>query len=235
MFTGIVIERGRVLTDPRPSGRGGVEFRVGHSAELARRLEVGASLAVSGVCLTVTELVSGEAAGGAPARSTVELSPETLSRTTLDRLGAGGEVNLEPALRAADPLGGHLVQGHVDGTLDLLGRDDLTDHSVFTFELPAGHARYVVEKGSIALDGVSLTVARLLDDRFTVALIPHTLQVTTLGSRRPGEAVNFEVDVLAKYVERLLAGHLDPARRGVAGEGQRPPWEEIAERREGGG
>lgn len=208
MFTGIVVERGRVLSDPAPSGRGGVALSVAHSHRLAERLEIGASLAVSGVCLTVTGL---EAADGG-ARSTVELSPETLSRTTLDRLAAGSEVNLEPALRAGDALGGHWVQGHVDGTLALLARDDLTDHSVFTFELPAEHARYVVEKGSVALDGVSLTVARLHEDRFTVALIPHTLEVTTLGAMRPRQRVNFEIDVLAKHVERLLAGHLGVQR-----------------------
>lgn len=226
MFTGIVIERGRVVADPAPSGKGGVELVVEHSRALGERLDVGASLAVSGVCLTVTEL----AWEGDHGRSTVELSPETLSRTTLDRLRAGSPVNLEPALRAADPLGGHLVQGHVDGTLAVLDRDDLTDHSVFTFALPEDHARYLVEKGSIALDGVSLTVARLLEDRFTVALIPHTLQVTTLGAYRPGDPVNFEVDVLAKYVERLLAGHL-----GREEDGERPAWETVLRQPEGDG
>jgi riboflavin synthase len=208
MFTGIVVERGRVLSDPAPSGRGGVALSVAHSHRLAERLEIGASLAVSGVCLTVTEMETGD--GGA--RSTVELSPETLSRTTLDRLAAGSEVNLEPALRAGDALGGHWVQGHVDSTLALLSRDDHADHAVFTLELPAEHARYVVEKGSVALDGVSLTVARLHEDRFTVALIPHTLEVTTLGAMRAGQRVNFEIDVLAKHVERLLAGHLGADR-----------------------
>jgi riboflavin synthase len=200
MFTGIVVERGRILTDPAASGRGGVALAVGHSRALAERLEVGASLAVSGVCLTVTDL----AEHGDGARSLVELSPETVERTNLGELAEGGAVNLEPALRAGDPLGGHWVQGHVDATLAILGRDDLDEHSVFTFELPADQARYVVEKGSVALDGVSLTVARRLADRFTVALIPHTLEVTTLGQRQPGERVNFEIDVLAKYVENML-------------------------------
>jgi len=209
MFTGIVVERGRVLADPAESGRGGVALVLGHSRRLAERLEVGASLAVAGVCLTVTEL----AADGDAARSTVELSPETLSRTHLDRLRAGSEVNLEAALRAGDALGGHWVQGHVDATLALLARDDEQDHSVFTFELPAEHARYVVEKGSVALDGVSLTVAHLFADRFTVALIPHTLEVTTLGAMQVGQRVNFEIDVLAKHVERLLAGYLPDRRR----------------------
>lgn len=202
MFTGIVVERGRVVTDPAPSGRGGVVLTLEHSRELAARLEVGASLAVSGVCLTVTDLAE---AGDGRARCSVELSPETLSRTNLSALAGGSSVNLEPALRAGDPLGGHWVQGHVDATLEIVGREDLSDHSVFTLRLPAAYARYVVEKGSVALDGVSLTVAERRPDRFTVALIPHTLEVTTLGTRRAGERVNFEVDVLAKYVESMLA------------------------------
>ena len=171
---------------------------------MAGRLEVGASLAVSGVCLTVTEL--GEDGDGGP-RSVVELSPETLARTTLGDLAEGDAVNLEPALRVGDPLGGHWVQGHVDGTVALLGRDeDDGEHSTFIVELPPALAPYLVEKGSVALDGVSLTVARRWADRFTVALVPHTLEVTTLGERRPGDRLNLEVDVLAKYVEGLLAG-----------------------------
>lgn len=225
MFTGIVIERGRILNDPVPSGQGGVALQVGHSTALAERLEIGASLAVSGVCLTVTrqgEVEDGD--GGVEAFSDVELSPETLERTHLDALAAGSEVNLEPALRAGDALGGHWVQGHVDGTLALAARDDLDDHSVFTFELAAEAAPYVVEKGSICLDGVSLTVARLLPDRFTVALIPHTLEWTTLGALQPGGWVNYEVDVLAKYVERLLATRFGG---GAAGGTDPAPWEGL--------
>lgn len=200
MFTGIVVESGRVVGAPAASGQGGTALVVAHSRALAERLEIGASLAVSGVCLTVT----GRGSDGDLATSRVELSAETLARTNLGALGDGGEVNLEPALCAGDPLGGHWVQGHVDATLALLGRDDEGEHSVFTFELPPEQARYVVEKGSVCLDGVSLTVARRFDDRFTVALIPHTLEVTTLAARRPGERLNFEVDVLAKYVEKLM-------------------------------
>lgn len=203
MFTGIVLERGRLLNDPAPSGRGGSALAIGHGRELAARLEVGASLAVSGVCLTVTEVADDAAAGGA--RSLVELSPETLSRTTLGHLATGDEVNLEPALRVGDALGGHWVQGHVDGVVALLDREDAADHSTFVFELPDAFAPYLVEKGSVAVDGVSLTVARRLSDRFRVALIPHTLEVTTLGGLGPGEHVNLEVDILAKYVEQLLA------------------------------
>lgn len=201
MFTGIVLERGRLLSDPAASGRGGSVLAIGHSRELSARLEVGASLAVCGVCLTVTG--QGDEPGGG-ARSLVELSPETLSRTTLGHLAAGDAVNLEPALRVGDPLGGHWVQGHVDGVISLLHRHDESEHSTFVFELPEVFAPYVVEKGSVALDGVSLTVARPVADRFRVALIPHTLEVTTLGGLAPGDRVTLEVDVLGKYVERLL-------------------------------
>lgn len=227
MFTGIVVERGSILSDPAPSGRGGVGLRVGHSAALASRLEIGASLAVSGVCLTVTRQAEGGDAG--EPFSEVELSPETLERTHLDTLTAGSAVNLEPALRAGDALGGHWVQGHVDGTLALARRDDHTDHSVFTFELPAQMAPYVVEKGSVCLDGVSLTVARLSEASFTVALIPHTLEVTTLGALQPGARVNYEVDILAKHVERLLETRFVGGGRGGGAAKTRgsAPWERL--------
>lgn len=197
MFTGIVVERGRLIADPEPSGQGGVRLVIGHSAEVGRRLEIGASLSVSGVCLTITEL-SGT-------RSTVELSPETLSRTNLGGLKQGSEVNLEPALRMGDALGGHMVQGHVDSTARLMDRRDLTDHRVLAFSIPPELAPYLVEKGSVTVDGVSLTISALLPDRFEVALIPHTLEVTTLSLLESGDRVNLEVDVIAKYVQRMLA------------------------------
>jgi riboflavin synthase len=207
MFTGLVQERGHLTDDPMPSGQGGVRLAIGHSADLGRRLEIGASLAVSGVCLTVVTLD-----GDPPLGCTVELSPETLSRTTLGALRRGDPVNLEPALRMGDPLGGHWVQGHVDGTTEVAGRRDLTDHRVLAFAIPEALAPYLVEKGSITVDGVSLTVSALAPDRFEVALIPHTLEVTTLSSLRPGDRVNLEVDVLAKYVHRILAARgLAPA------------------------
>jgi riboflavin synthase len=169
-------------------------------------LEIGASLAVSGVCLTVIELD-----GEPPLGCTVELSPETLSRTTLGALRRGDPVNLEAALRMGDPLGGHWVQGHVDGTTTVVDRRDLTDHRVLAFAIPPDLELFLVEKGSITVDGVSLTVSALAPDRFEVALIPHTLEVTTLDALRPGDRVNLEVDVLAKYVQRILAA------RGLAG------------------
>ena len=200
MFTGIVQESGRLTDDPQPSGQGGVRLAIGHSADLGRRLEIGASLAVNGVCLTITELD-----GDPPLGSVVELSPETLARTNLDGLRAGSEVNLEPALRAGDALGGHMVQGHVDGTARVVDRRDLTEHRILAFSIPAELSPYLVEKGSVTVDGVSLTVSALHPDRFEVALIPHTLEVTTLSRLSPGDRVNLEVDVIAKYVQRMLA------------------------------
>jgi len=181
MFTGIVRERGRVAS-----------FDGGRLVVAATIHAVaGDSVAVAGVCLTVVERGDGTLA--------FDVSPETLARSTLGALGAGDEVNLEPALRAGEPLGGHIVQGHVDGVGTLRGpAGDLT-----WFDVPAAILRYCVEKGSITVDGTSLTVAALDDDGFAVALIPQTLAVTTLGALAPGDAVNLEVDVLAKYVERL--------------------------------
>ena len=200
MFTGIVQESGRLTDDPQPSGQGGIRLAIGHSADLGRRLSIGASLAVSGVCLTVTELD-----GDPPLGCVVELSPETLSRTTLGALRRGDHVNLETALRLGDALGGHWVQGHVDGITQVVDRRDLTDHRELAFAIPPGQESFFVEKGSVSVDGVSLTVSALTADRFEVALIPHTLEVTTLGRLQPGDRVNIEVDILAKYMHRMLS------------------------------
>jgi riboflavin synthase alpha subunit len=203
MFTGLVVERGSLIEDPQPSGQGGVRLEIGLSSELAGRLGIGDSLAVSGVCLTVTENNSSGVS--------VELSPETLARTTLGDLRRGSEVNLEPALRMGDPLGGHWVQGHVDGTARVVDRRDLTDHRVLAFSIPPDLAPLLVEKGSVTVDGVSLTVSALGSGRFEVALIPHTLEITTLSRLVPGDRVNLEVDILGKYVQNILAA------RGLAG------------------
>jgi len=197
MFTGLVVERGRLIASPKPSREGGVSLELAHSAELGGRLAVGASLAVAGVCLTLVESET--------SRSRVELSPETLARTRLGRLKRGDEVNLEPALRFGDAMGGHWVQGHVDGLVRLKARRDSGDHSRFTVEIPHGGEAWIVEKGSVALDGVSLTVAGVGARDFDVALIPHTLAVTTFGAAKPGDRFHFEADVLAKYVDRALA------------------------------
>lgn len=183
MFTGIVEELGRVGS--REGGRLVIE------AALAAELRTGDSVAVNGCCLTV--VATGDGWWAADAVS------ETLTRTNLGDLAAGSPVNLERPVRPVDRLGGHVVQGHVDAT-GVIARPapDLV------IELPPGLARYVVEKGSVAVDGVSLTVVDVGSDRFRVAVIPHTAAVTTLGLRVAGDRVNLEVDVLAKYVERLL-------------------------------
>jgi len=181
MFTGIVRERGRVAAFDGS--------RLVVSAATAA--EIGDSVAVAGVCLTVIAHEDGTLS--------FDVTPETLARSTLGSLAAGDEVNLEPALRAGDPLGGHIVQGHVDGVGAMRGREG----DLVWFDAPRGLLRYCVEKGSIAVDGTSLTLASLDDGGFAVALIPQTLETTTLGALVPGEAVNLEVDVLAKYVERL--------------------------------
>lgn len=198
MFTGLVAERGRVLSAPSPSPSGGQRLVLGHSTALGERLAIGASLAVAGVCLTVVEQ------GDEGARSVVEMGEETVCRSNLGGLVEGGEVNLEPALRLGDPLGGHWLQGHVDTTVAVLAADDRAEHRTMTLELPGALAPYVAEKGSVGLDGVSLTVAAIEEERFTVWLIPHTLEVTTLGSAAVGDRLNFEADVLAKYVRRSL-------------------------------
>ena len=182
MFTGIVREVGTVASFD------GTRLVV----ETATEATIGDSVAISGVCLTVTGRENGGLA--------FDVVAETLDRTTLGKLAAGARVNVEPSLRVGDQLGGHIVQGHVDGVGSLRERGDLT-----WFDAPPEIVRYCVEKGSIAVDGTSLTVATVDDEGFAVALIPHTLEATTLGSLEPGDAVNLEVDVLAKYVERLRA------------------------------
>ncbi len=196
MFTGIVLERGKIVEAATDSGHGGKRLVIGHSEVIGRKMSLGASLAVAGVCLTVVD--------PQPRSSTVELSPETLDRTALEHYEEGDWVNLEPALCVGDPLGGHWVQGHVDGTSEVVGREDLEDHRVLAFSIPKDLSPYIVEKGSVSLDGVSLTVAHRWPDRFDVALIPHTLEVTTLDFLKPGDQVNLEVDLLAKYVIQMM-------------------------------
>lgn len=193
MFTGIVRERGRVAG--LDGGDGGVRLRIA-APETAAGVALGDSVAVGGVCLTVVAVDRGELSFVAV--------PETLSRTALGRLEAGDDVNIESALRVGDPLGGHVVQGHVDGVGRVRSVEPEGDGRRIWIDAGADVLRYCVEKGSIAVDGVSLTVAALDGTGFAVALIPHTLTETTLGSLGPDDTVNLEVDVLAKYVERLL-------------------------------
>ncbi len=192
MFTGIVRERGRVAS--LDGGDSGIRLRIDAPATAAQAA-LGDSVAVDGVCLTVVEADDGTLA--------FDAVPETLSRTALARLAADAEVNVEPALRAGDPLGGHYVQGHVDAVGRVRAVEPEGDGRRIWIDAPDAVLRYCVVKGSIAVDGVSLTVADLDDDGFAVALIPHTLAETTLGSYAPGRVVNLEADVLAKYVERL--------------------------------
>ncbi|HEY0538323.1 MAG TPA: riboflavin synthase [Actinoallomurus sp.] len=193
MFTGIVEELGEIVALDRD----------GDSARLTVRGPLvvsdavhGASIAVNGVCLTVTD-VKDDA-------FTVDVMRETLDRSGLAALSPGSPVNLERPVRPADRLGGHIVQGHVDGVGHVVSREPGDRWEVVTIGLPAELARYVVDKGSITVDGISLTVVEARDDAFTVALIPTTLELTTLGHKRPGDVVNLEVDIVAKYVERLI-------------------------------
>jgi riboflavin synthase len=193
MFTGLVQDRGRILALERTED--GVRLRVGTT--LASDLGAGDSIAVNGVCLTAVD-VDGDA-------FTAEVMHETLRRSSLGAAGEGGAVNLELALRASDRLGGHIMQGHVDGLGRVAGVREDGFARIVTVEAPADLLRYVVEKGSIAVDGVSLTVARVDDSSFDVSLIPETLERTNLGATDTGRTVNLEVDVVAKYVEKLVA------------------------------
>jgi riboflavin synthase len=193
MFTGIVRELGRVAS-AETSG-GGLALAI-DAPGTAASLAVGDSISICGVCLTAEAVSNG--------RVTLRAVPETLARSTLGSLRAGDAVNVEPALRAGEPLGGHYVQGHVDAVGRIQSVEAEGDGLRVFVEAPAEILRYCVEKGSIAVDGVSLTIAELAEDAFAVALVPHTLEATTLSALAPGDGVNLEVDVLAKYVERLL-------------------------------
>jgi riboflavin synthase len=202
MFTGIVRERGRVVGAERNGD--GLRLRIS-APETAAGTSIGDSVSVAGCCLTAVAAADGELAFDAVG--------ETLSRTNLGALDEGSEVNVEPALRAGEPLGGHYVQGHVDGVARVRSHDRDGDGSRLWLDLPAGLLRYCVEKGSLTVDGVSLTVADLDENGVAIALVPHTLEVTTLGRLEPGGEVNVEVDVLAKYVERLAAAGGVPSGR----------------------
>ncbi|MFF2171798.1 riboflavin synthase [[Kitasatospora] papulosa] len=194
MFTGIVEELGEVTAVEKLDDASRFRLRGPVVTEGAKH---GDSIAVNGVCLTVVDLGENE--------FTADVMAETLDRSSLGALAAGSRVNLERPMALGGRLGGHLVQGHVDGTGHIVERKVSENWELVTVSLPAGLARYVVEKGSINVDGVSLTVVDAGPDFFTISLIPTTLALTTLGLKQPGDPVNLEVDVLAKYVERLLA------------------------------
>jgi riboflavin synthase len=189
MFTGIVRERGRVES-VEDNGQG-ARLRI-HAPKTAAETRAGDSVAVSGVCLTAIEASDGTLA--------FDVIAESLRRSTLGLLAEGGSVNLELPLQTGDRVGGHFVQGHVDG----VGRVRRVTEEGLEIEAPPEILRYCVEKGSVAVDGVSLTIAWIDEEAFAVALIPHTKEVTTLGRLAPGDGVNLEVDMLAKYVEKLV-------------------------------
>lgn len=194
MFTGLV-ESLATVRELRPDGPG-VRLAVTDAA-IAARSRVGDSIAVNGCCLTIVEVTGSD--------MSFEAGAETLSRTNLGRLKAGSAVNLEASLRLGDSLGGHLVAGHIDAVGRLVRRSDEAQWSTMWFEVPRELTRQLASKGSVAVDGVSLTLVDVTDHSFSVALIPHTLSVTTLGKLQLGDEVNVETDLLAKYVERQLA------------------------------
>jgi riboflavin synthase len=198
MFTGIVTDVGEVLS-VEERGEGLRQLTIACAYDPAS-IAIGASISCSGVCMTAV------ATGASGARGTfsVDAAAETLRLTTVGRWQRGTRVNLERSLKMGDELGGHLVSGHVDGLADLLTREDLTDMARFTLRVPKPLARFMAQKGSVALDGVSLTVNDVMDDAFSVLIIPHTLAVTTLGALKQGDSINLEVDVMARYAARLM-------------------------------
>ena len=196
MFTGIVTDVGTVaaLTNRET----GVRLRIASAYDPAT-IDIGASIAHAGICLTVVD----KGTDGNRAWFEVEASPETLAVTTMKHWKVGDPVNLERSLTLGQEMGGHIVTGHVDGVADIVERADDGDMARFTFRVPLSHARFVAQKGSVALDGTSLTVNTVDRDTFTVMMIPHTLSVTSWGGRKAGDQVNFEVDLMARYAARL--------------------------------
>jgi len=198
MFTGIVSDIGEVIAvEPRAQGLARLTMACGYDAET---IAIGASIACGGVCLTVV------ARGRDGNRNwfAVDAAAETLRLTTVGRWRPGARINLERSLKVGDELGGHIVAGHADGLAALVAREDLTDMARLSFRVPHELARFIASKGSVALDGVSLTVNEVAGDRFSVLIIPHTLAVTTLGALAVGDEVNLEVDLMARYAARLL-------------------------------
>ena len=193
MFTGLVTDLGRVKEIDRRGG--GVRLCIGTAYDMAE-IDIGASIACCGACLTAVEK--------GPDWFAADVSEETLSRTTLGDWRAGSQINLERSLRLGDAMGGHLVTGHVDAAAQILERRPDGDSERYVVAIPDDYASYVASKGSVALDGVSLTVNEVADNRFGVNIVPHTADNTTFGTLQPGDRVNFEVDLIARYVARLL-------------------------------
>jgi len=194
MFTGLIEDVGRV----QKLERHGSTARLTVATSLpAAEFREGDSVAINGVCLTVTGIAAGTALS-------FDVSPETLDSSGLGRLSAGGMVNLERAMRLSDRLGGHIVTGHIDCVATVAARREESGNIIFSFTLPAENSRYVIAKGSVAIDGISLTVNSVNGSGFSVNIIPHTAAMTTLRYRKPGDPVNIETDIIGRYVERLL-------------------------------
>jgi riboflavin synthase len=198
MFTGLVEAMGHVHTiEPRTAG---VRLVI-DAPTIVEGIEIGDSIAINGCCLTVVQITK--------TLLSFDAGPETLACTNLGQKNVGDNINLERSVCLGDRLGGHIVTGHVDGLGELVQRDDEQDWSTFWFETPSKLARQMASKGSITVDGISLTLVAVTDEQFSVALIPHTLEVTTLGNLQVGDQVNLETDLLAKYVERQMTAFSD--------------------------
>jgi riboflavin synthase len=205
MFTGIISDLGEVIdVEEKAEGLRRIAVACGYDPDT---IDIGASMACSGICLTVVE----RGRNGNRPTFAVDTAAETLRMTTAGAWRRGTFLNIERSLRLGDELGGHLVSGHVDGIAELIARDDFVDMAGLTLRTPAALARFIAPKGSVALDGVSLTVNRVEGDTFSVLIIPHTLKVTTLGSLQIGARLNLEVDQMARYAARLLEA--DPTAR----------------------
>jgi riboflavin synthase len=203
MFTGIINDLGEVIeVHEKDEDLRRIVIGCNYDPE---SIDIGASIACSGICLTVVERGKDGPIAGNQASFAVDAAGETLRTTTAKHWWRGIKLNLERSLRLGDELGGHLVSGHVDGMAEVVARDDFLDSVGFSLRAPAELARFIAPKGSVALDGVSLTVNGVEGDTFSVLIIPHTMKVTTLGALRPGGAVNLEVDQMARYAARLLA------------------------------
>ncbi|MBM7623317.1 riboflavin synthase [Sporohalobacter salinus] len=193
MFTGIVEEMGKVSSINR--GSQSIELKI-KADKVLQDVEIGDSIATNGVCLTVTDF--------SESYFTVDVMPETMRKSSLAELKIGSEVNLERALRLQDRLGGHLVSGHIDGTGKIQDKKQEDNAILVTISLPVDLKKYLISKGSIAIDGISLTIAELHQHEFIISLIPHTAEETTLGQKDVGDTVNLEVDLIGKYVEKML-------------------------------
>jgi riboflavin synthase len=204
MFTGIIEGLGRIAAI-RPSGQG-KRLSVEADFDLSG-IKIGDSISVSGACLTAVQITA--------RRFDVDVSPETLARTTLGAARVGERVNLERALRLSDRIDGHLVSGHIDDTGVIDGREAVGNAVIVAVAVPVALTRYMIVKGSVAVDGISLTINSLEPDRFSVSIIPHTAELTTIGFKRKGERVNIETDLIGKYVEKFLSGQADTPRPGV--------------------